>query len=187
MIRRPPRSTRTDTFFPYTTLFRSESPDGISRMGFAIAHAVEADVTEIKRLTDEERELVSRIAAALQEAKHPLIISGYGTGSESVIKSAADVAWALARKNKNTRLSLTVPECNSMGLSMMEGHRLESAFDAIRHRHSSTVIILENDLYRCAEKELVDEFLQNSKQRSEERRVGKECVSTCRYRWSQYH
>src|SRR3546814_4742325 len=38
MIRRPPRSTRTDTLFPYTTLFRSESeadedgelaPDGI--------------------------------------------------------------------------------------------------------------------------------------------------------------
>src|SRR3546814_11202766 len=24
MIQRPPRSTRTDTFFPYTTLFRSE-------------------------------------------------------------------------------------------------------------------------------------------------------------------
>src|SRR3546814_4897290 len=30
MIRRPPRSTRTDTLFPYTTLFRSprRSPDG---------------------------------------------------------------------------------------------------------------------------------------------------------------
>src|SRR3546814_10543835 len=27
MIRRPPRSTRTDTLFPYTTLFRSE-PEG---------------------------------------------------------------------------------------------------------------------------------------------------------------
>src|SRR3546814_4207277 len=26
MIRRPPRSTRTDTLFPYTTLFRSISP-----------------------------------------------------------------------------------------------------------------------------------------------------------------
>src|SRR3546814_1279934 len=25
MIRRPPRSTRTDTLFPYTTLFRSET------------------------------------------------------------------------------------------------------------------------------------------------------------------
>src|SRR3546814_16244553 len=28
MIRRPPRSTRTDTLFPYTTLFRSVSPLG---------------------------------------------------------------------------------------------------------------------------------------------------------------
>src|SRR3546814_11318035 len=28
MIRRPPRSTRTDTLFPYTTLFRSGLPGG---------------------------------------------------------------------------------------------------------------------------------------------------------------
>src|SRR3546814_3375260 len=27
MIRRPPRSTRTDTLFPYTTLFRSHRPE----------------------------------------------------------------------------------------------------------------------------------------------------------------
>src|SRR3546814_20485141 len=26
MLRRPPRSTRTDTLFPYTTLFRSDRP-----------------------------------------------------------------------------------------------------------------------------------------------------------------
>src|SRR3546814_18505000 len=32
MIRRPPRSTRTDTLFPYTTLFRS-IPPGHSRSG----------------------------------------------------------------------------------------------------------------------------------------------------------
>src|SRR3546814_2609074 len=32
MIRRPPRSTRTDTLFPYTTLFRStEGPGGGAR------------------------------------------------------------------------------------------------------------------------------------------------------------
>src|SRR3546814_20176465 len=29
MIRRPPRSTRTDTLFPYTTLFRSLGPDAV--------------------------------------------------------------------------------------------------------------------------------------------------------------
>src|SRR3546814_6041786 len=32
MIRRPPRSTRTDTLFPYTTLFRSDG-DGDGRVG----------------------------------------------------------------------------------------------------------------------------------------------------------
>src|SRR3546814_5709685 len=31
MIRRPPRSTRTDTLFPYTTLFRSKVGRGIER------------------------------------------------------------------------------------------------------------------------------------------------------------
>src|SRR3546814_2312892 len=34
MIRRPPRSTRTDTLFPYTTLFRSSSfPTSFRRDG----------------------------------------------------------------------------------------------------------------------------------------------------------
>src|SRR3546814_14939379 len=33
MIRRPPRSTRTDTLFPYTTLFRSGSGGGICQTG----------------------------------------------------------------------------------------------------------------------------------------------------------
>src|SRR3546814_13914374 len=30
MIRRPPRSTRTDTLFPYTTLFRSWREEGVA-------------------------------------------------------------------------------------------------------------------------------------------------------------
>src|SRR3546814_12604912 len=30
-------------------------------------------------------------------------------------------------------------------------------------------------------------IVQMSRERSEERRVGKECVSTCRSRWSAYH
>src|SRR3546814_1173451 len=33
MIRRPPRSTRTDTLFPYTTLFRSIGPDEVEPDG----------------------------------------------------------------------------------------------------------------------------------------------------------
>src|SRR3546814_7646370 len=35
MIRRPPRSTRTDTLFPYTTLFRSEWDNFLTCVVFA--------------------------------------------------------------------------------------------------------------------------------------------------------
>src|SRR3546814_13894533 len=36
MIRRPPRSTRTYTLCPYTTLFRSDIPDHITRWGLRL-------------------------------------------------------------------------------------------------------------------------------------------------------
>src|SRR3546814_15290976 len=45
MIRRPPRSTRTDTLFPYTTLFRSDGA-GERRADARVRHAV-ARVFEI--------------------------------------------------------------------------------------------------------------------------------------------
>src|SRR3546814_12876363 len=37
MIRRPPRSTRTDTLFPYTTLFRSQPENRQRYFGIGIA------------------------------------------------------------------------------------------------------------------------------------------------------
>src|SRR3546814_16674841 len=47
MIRRPPRSTRTDTLFPYTTLFRSDQlgePVRVVRLGALDgAHLVKDD------------------------------------------------------------------------------------------------------------------------------------------------
>src|SRR3546814_4386854 len=42
MIRRPPRSTRTDTLFPYTTLFRSKR-DGIRYSLFSAAVLIADD------------------------------------------------------------------------------------------------------------------------------------------------
>src|SRR3546814_2433914 len=57
MIRRPPRSTRTDTLFPYTTLFRSRGCE--TRCGQRLFHrqrardllvdAVDADVQPVRR------------------------------------------------------------------------------------------------------------------------------------------
>src|SRR3546814_12426838 len=46
MIRRPPRSTRTDTLFPYTTLFRSVLHARIERAGAG----AEADAVDVRRI-----------------------------------------------------------------------------------------------------------------------------------------
>src|SRR3546814_6652281 len=47
MIRRPPRSTRTDTLFPYTTLFRSRfCPDDDERV-FVVAQGGSEVIVEV--------------------------------------------------------------------------------------------------------------------------------------------
>src|SRR3546814_11116790 len=50
MIRRPPRSTRTDTLFPYTTLFRSELPASTSALALLVG-GVAGEVTRRRELT----------------------------------------------------------------------------------------------------------------------------------------
>src|SRR3546814_13456808 len=44
MIRRPPRSTRTDTLFPYTTLFRSIVPDTARTIGAIASYMAGTDL-----------------------------------------------------------------------------------------------------------------------------------------------
>src|SRR3546814_18622724 len=54
MIRRPPRSTRTDTLFPYTTLFRSleELLDGLFHIAHADGRMAEEEVSYLGRLAE---------------------------------------------------------------------------------------------------------------------------------------
>src|SRR3546814_828876 len=49
MIRRPPSSTRTDTLFPYATLFRSQVADDLA-LGFRIGDALELVEVAIARV-----------------------------------------------------------------------------------------------------------------------------------------
>src|SRR3546814_16573428 len=46
MIRRPPRSTRTDTLFPYTTLFRSPAKAGKTTLLQSVAASITANNPE---------------------------------------------------------------------------------------------------------------------------------------------
>src|SRR3546814_63214 len=50
MIRRPPRSTRTDTLFPYTTLFRSRHAAAhLRRVGARVLHRLPQRAGEVPR------------------------------------------------------------------------------------------------------------------------------------------
>src|SRR3546814_18244951 len=50
MIRRPPRSTRTDTLFPYTTLFRSDAVGELARALGGHHHEFEAVVDHFQAI-----------------------------------------------------------------------------------------------------------------------------------------
>src|SRR3546814_20571718 len=115
MIRRPPRSTRTDTLLPYTTLFRSVAQDG----GEVPHHA--------------DHRLAAGIAVLAQQ------------------RGAAVAAGAAHR-------------CRGW-----------------RHRRGRFGVALRVVLVWHPA------VLRHRERRSEERRVGKECVSTFRSRWSPYH
>src|SRR3546814_12174858 len=114
MIRRPPRSTRTDTLFPYTTLFRSF-------LDFA-----------------------SMVRAAPALMKYRAWRSVYGVVS-----------------------------------SYVRDERLRQALSF------HTLLVGGNPMTTSAIYALIHTIEKEG--RSEERRVGKECVSTCRSRWWPYN
>lgn len=139
------------------------APDDMARLGYAIAHRLDPLVPDAPDLPENVAQLADRIARALLSAERPVIISGACCESGCVMKAAANVAWALQKKNKETGLVLTMLECNSLGLAMMGGHRLHAAFNAIMNNHADTVIIMENDLYRHGKADEVDAFLGKCK------------------------
>src|SRR3546814_14074826 len=123
MIQRPPRSTRTDTRFPYTTLFLSQVPDNYHR---------------------------------------PTCRCG-----EKLIKECGK---GIGEYDPCVRLHR--PQCGGIdGPGCDEPQHIDADLHCGQHSYRGHV--------RAGE--LQEEM------RSEERRVGKECVSTCRSRWSPYH
>src|SRR3546814_17100892 len=95
MRRRPPRSTRTDTLFPYTTLFRSTATmprSGDPLVTTAKTHVTPADPTRpiepeasisdlLGRVTDDFSQLVrTHVDLAKVEIKDEVARAGKGAG-----------------------------------------------------------------------------------------------------------
>src|SRR3546814_11292480 len=86
MIRRPPRSTRTDTLFPYTTLFRSEGEE------HAVRHL--------------ERVIVVRLRAEVPRlAVGPFIGAGLGELHGRRLARLMDSGFWIRGDRKSTRLN----------------------------------------------------------------------------------
>jgi len=140
-----------------------EPPDTISRLGFAVAHAIDPARPGLPEMTTAMRSVVNAIAGALRNARRPVIISGVSCYNEGIIKAAYTIAAALDAQGPKARVAYVLPECNSMGLTMMNAPPLESAMADVRSNPGSTVIILENDLYRRLSEKWVDAFLDAGK------------------------
>lgn len=123
------------------------SPDDLARLGFAIAHAIDPTAPAVT-LSPELEAMAANIAAALLGAQRPLVVSGASCRSRSVIEAAGQIAWALCKAGSAASLSFTTPECNSFGLALMEPRPLSEASRAIMSESVSTLIVLENDLFR---------------------------------------
>ncbi|BCQ63318.1 NADH dehydrogenase subunit G [Pseudomonas sp. NFPP10] len=139
------------------------APDDLARIGFAVAHAIDASAPAVEGLDSEALELAKRIADALLAAKRPLIISGTSLGSKALIEAAANIAKALKLREKAGSISLVVPEANSLGLAMLGGESVDAALQAVIDGRADAIVVLENDLYTRTDAAKVDAALNAAK------------------------
>src|SRR3546814_3289898 len=109
MRRRPPRSTRTDTLFPYTTLFRSNLALDISRRQTAENLADETRLPEVPDLTvDAGRAMEGRKKLkALHRALAELPERERSEEHTSELQSLMRISYAvfcLKKKNSHTNV-----------------------------------------------------------------------------------
>ena len=138
-----------------TETFRA-APDDLARLGVAVAHAIDSTAPAVPDLSQDMQTLAGQIVGDLLAAKRPLIVSGYGAGSMAVIRAAANIARALRKVGNTGDLCFAAPECNSLGLAMMDGGNSIDALEALQEGKAETVIVLENDLYQRVEAATAD-------------------------------
>ncbi|GJA10278.1 NADH-quinone oxidoreductase subunit NuoG [Aeromonas caviae] len=129
-----------------------------ARLGFAIAHLLDASAPAPTDLSPEQQALAAQWADLLGNAKKPLIIAGNGARNEALIEAASNIARALKGRGQAAELALVAQEANSLGLAMLAGNAapLEAALERIEGSESLALITLENDLYRRAPRNRVD-------------------------------
>src|SRR3546814_3554152 len=172
MIRRPPRSTRTDTLFPYTTLFRS--------------WCVEQNPTKRR----------ARLNFTAEGSDVPLVSGishscGIGGLPAHRLMGRHETLLNLLRMQHHRYRPLNLDASYYWGINFVKGtpfqmHKLCEKCIFLRASPAKSMLVSGGHVSRSPN-EQPRTLTETNLFRSEERRVGKECVSTCRSRWSPYH
>src|SRR3546814_895539 len=143
MIRRPPRSTRTDTLFPYTTLFRSDLSLGQGREPVR-AHVTQHMEFTISGSVDDERifdnfatkwlvaDLVTprNRVPSIAQVFHAYTLSG----ASSIVdpSSCNNLPVARALSSEPSRIAGPFYRISARHLFSVIGHITASAFERLR-------------------------------------------------------
>src|SRR3546814_5094231 len=175
MIRRPPRSTRTDTLFPYTTLFRSREVNGKPLVYFDSANTGHKPAAVIEAVDDFYRRHNANVSRAVhtlggeatelyEDARRKLARFTNVRADELVLCSGTTFAinlvaysWALPRPKAGGVILLT------------------------RMEHHANIVPWQLVAQRTGARNEVVEMLPDG--RAEESRVGQESSRTCNLRW----
>src|SRR3546814_6168054 len=108
MIRRPPRSTRTDTLFPHTTLFRSGVPHRTDRRS-APLYGIKSTVRQNRRHHFVTSRELFGVLPELIEARRPMFQKLCGSSEEhtSELQSLTRRLSAVISLKKKTNNSTT--------------------------------------------------------------------------------
>lgn len=140
------------------------APDEIARLGFAVATFLNDKAPVPVGMDAHSQKQSKQIADTLKKAERPLIICGTSMANEAILEAAANIAFALQTANKKASLCFVLPECNSMGLAMMEEKSLDQAAAVLEKGETDTILVLENDLYRRAAKNEVQGWFRHCKE-----------------------
>ena len=135
----------------------NDTPDAIADNGFAIAALLSGTAADD---SSDISQFARDAAAALAGAQKPLVISGTGTGNIRVLEAASAIAEALEKYANQSSIALVAAEANSFGSGLLGGGLdMERALTQVAEGTVQTLIVAENDLFRRASRQLVDQAL----------------------------